>query len=144
MTNISEIKFKQFQCKLNNTILVTNSFLLKIDTVDSDLCSYCNEVPETIIHIFFECEVTKQITKAVKTGLAQTANNIKRDEIFHIFYKRENTMCTFSFFSLLLQYYIYKTKFKECGRTLLNISLFKNYVKQKSIYCLLTTATTFF
>ena len=41
-----ETKLRDFQYKINNKILVTNSFLFKINKTDNLACSYCNEQPE--------------------------------------------------------------------------------------------------
>ena len=38
-----EVKIRDFQYKINNKILVTYSFLAKINKIDSDLCTYCKE-----------------------------------------------------------------------------------------------------
>ena len=38
-----EVKFRDFQYKINNNILVTNSFLFKNNTIDTEMCSYCKE-----------------------------------------------------------------------------------------------------
>ena len=36
----------KFQYKINNKILVSNSFLDKINKIDSEVCTYCKEQPE--------------------------------------------------------------------------------------------------
>ena len=41
-----ERKLRDFQYKINNKILVTNSFLFKINKTDNLACSYCGEQPE--------------------------------------------------------------------------------------------------
>ena len=61
-TNIndqSEVTLKDFQFKINNKILVTKTFLHKIRKVEDNLCSYCNREPETILHLFVECDKTR-------------------------------------------------------------------------------------
>ena len=50
--DIKEVKLADFQYKINNKILVTNSFLFKIKKINSNGCSYCNEYGETIEHLF--------------------------------------------------------------------------------------------
>ena len=57
--NIKEIKLKDFQFKVTNKILVTNSSLHKINEVDSNMCEYCNRQPETIHYLLVECETIK-------------------------------------------------------------------------------------
>ena len=48
-----EIKLRDFQYKINNKVLVTNSFLFKINKVDSEICSYCKEQPKKFIICFW-------------------------------------------------------------------------------------------
>ena len=57
--SIKEIRLKDFQYKVTNKILVTKSFLHKINKVDNNICEYCNLQPETIYHLFIECEIVK-------------------------------------------------------------------------------------
>ena len=54
-----EVKLRDFQYKINNTILVTNSFLAKINKIDSGVCSYCKDQPEKIHHLFLSCPKVK-------------------------------------------------------------------------------------
>ena len=49
--SVSEVKLKDFQCKITNRILVTKSFLFKINKVDDNLCEYCKQYPESIYHL---------------------------------------------------------------------------------------------
>ena len=46
-----EVKLRDFQYKINNKILVTNSFLFKINKIGSDVYNYCREQPEKIFHL---------------------------------------------------------------------------------------------
>ena len=41
--DIKGAKLADFQYKINNKILVTNSFLFKIKKINKNGCSYCNE-----------------------------------------------------------------------------------------------------
>ena len=41
-----EVKFRDFQYKINNKIRVTISFLFKISKIDNDVCTYSREQPE--------------------------------------------------------------------------------------------------
>ena len=57
--DIKEVKLQEFKFKVNNRILVTKSFLLKIKKVDNDRCSFSNQESETIIHVLFLCNKIK-------------------------------------------------------------------------------------
>ena len=58
LTYIKEVKLRDFQFKINNRILVTNTFLSKIKKKkkETNLCSYCNQEAESIIHLLFFCD----------------------------------------------------------------------------------------
>ena len=54
-----EVNLRDFHYKINNNILVTNSFLAKINKIDSGVCSYCKEQPEKIHDLFMSCPKVK-------------------------------------------------------------------------------------
>ena len=58
--SLNKVKFKDFQYKVNNKILVTKSFLDGINKIDNNLCEYCHRQAETICHLFIECKKVKQ------------------------------------------------------------------------------------
>ena len=66
--NIKEIKLKDFQFKVTNKILVTDSFLHRIIKVDINMCEYCNRQPETIHHLLVECKISKRFLNDLKHG----------------------------------------------------------------------------
>ena len=51
LNDIKEVKLKDFQYKINNRILATNSFLYKINKIDSNRCSFCKQTIESIKHL---------------------------------------------------------------------------------------------
>ena len=50
-----------FQYKILNNILLLNKLLFKFKKVPSPLCSFCNCEDETPLHIFYTCNITKQL-----------------------------------------------------------------------------------
>ena len=74
ITNIKEIKLRDFQYKINNKILMTNSFLRKINRIDNGLCTYCNENEEKIFHLFLECRIVNQFWNQLKNWLETNTN----------------------------------------------------------------------
>ena len=52
-------KSREFQYKLLNRCLVTNSFLNKIGIIPSPACSLCGEMNESLEHFFIRCRYTK-------------------------------------------------------------------------------------
>ena len=71
---VTEVKLKDFQYKIINRILVTKSFLFKINKVDDNLCEYCQQYPESIYHLFVQCEKVKQFWNQLKGWLSVNSN----------------------------------------------------------------------
>ena len=42
LRELREVKLQEFQFKINNYILVTKSFLFRINKLDNDRCSFCD------------------------------------------------------------------------------------------------------
>ena len=47
-----------FQCKILNNILYLNNRLFKMNIINSELCSFCEAEPETIIYLLCSSETT--------------------------------------------------------------------------------------
>ena len=71
---LKEVKLKDFQYKVTNKILVTKSFLYRINKIDNDLCEYCHQQPETIRHLFVECEDVKRFWTFLNEWLRINSN----------------------------------------------------------------------
>ena len=69
--SLKEVKFKDFQYKVNNKILVTKSFLYRINKIDNNLCEYCHRQAETFYHLFIEGEKVKQFWWQLSTWLTK-------------------------------------------------------------------------
>ena len=74
--DIKEVKLADFQYKINNKILVTNSFLFKIKKINNNGCSYCNEHGETIEHLFSSCTKVKYFWNNLQDWLSNNCNII--------------------------------------------------------------------
>jgi hypothetical protein len=46
---------KMFQYKLLHRTIPTNTFLYKCRLVETELCAFCEETRETILHLFCDC-----------------------------------------------------------------------------------------
>jgi uncharacterized protein YnzC (UPF0291/DUF896 family) len=131
LLEIEEIKLKDFQFKINNKILVTKSFLYKINKVQSNMCSYCNESPETIYHLFCECCHVKLFITTIKQWTS-TRFHIKLPDLDKVFLLHSQNECYITnYITILVKYFIYKSKFRDHCRSFLTISNFKIYLKYK-------------
>ena len=70
ISTLKEIKLRDFQYKIRNRILVTKSFLYRIRKVDDNLCEYCRQNSETILHLFVQCNQVKSFWRELDDWLS--------------------------------------------------------------------------
>ena len=128
VTDIDEIKLRDFQYKINNKILVTKSFLFKINKIDNDLCSYCKQYPESIAHLFLRCEKVKEFWGSLRTWLKHNCNIDLNLEDRNIIFSHQYRNSVENYLLVLGKYYIYKNKFSENN---LNRQAFMSLLKKK-------------
>ena len=58
-----DTKSREFQYKILNRYLVTNTFLKKIGKIDSSLCTFCGMLDESLEHLFVTCHFTTLLWK---------------------------------------------------------------------------------
>ena len=106
-----------FQGRIVHRILTTNKFLFIINRRHNDLCSFCNLAPETIIHLFWECQEIQNLWEDISIWL--NFRNLFPDlEITSesiIFGFKGNTVMhsTLNLIFLVIKYMIYKSKVQE-------------------------------
>ena len=125
---MKEVKLKDFQYKVTNKILVTKSFLYRINKIDNDLCEYCHQQPETIRHLFVECEDVKRFWTFLNEWLRINSNlslNLEEKNILSA-YQDKHQLINYIF--VLAKYYIYANKFS--GKQL-NLDVFKAIFRKK-------------
>ena len=125
----SEVKLKDFQFKINNKILVTKSFLHRINLIDNNTCSLCTEYPETIKHLFFECEKVKQFWNLFKEWLNDVTNievDINNEKMLILSWHKKKSLL--NYLLVVAKYYIYKSKFVQGS---ISIFGFQSYPEEK-------------
>ena len=125
---IKEVKLKDFQYKVTNKILVTKSFLYRINKIDNDRCEYCHQHPETIRHLFIECERVKHFWTLLKEWLRLNSNISLDLEEKNILFAYQDKNQLRNFILVLAKYYIYANKFS--GKQL-NLDVFKAKLRKK-------------
>ena len=125
---INEIKLRDFQFKINNKILVTNSFLYKINKIDNHLCSFCQKETESIYHLLCTCDIVKAFWDTFKTWVSGKINTDINLSDKNIIYSAFSKCSLLNYLIVLAKYYIYKNKFHKKS---LNIRKFESYVKVK-------------
>lgn len=127
---IQDIKLKDFQYKLNIKIIVTKTFLHRVKIVGDDRCSYCNTESETIKHLFYNCSIVKRFVNLVHIWLKDHCNIEFLDQFKQFIFSVDTDSIAGKYASLLLKYFIYKSKFKENAEFYLTLSNFKNYFRE--------------
>lgn len=143
---IQEIKLKDFQYKITNKILVTKSFLFKINKVDDDRCEYCQRKPETIYHLFVECEKVKQFWNELKRWV-RINTNIQLDlNDKNILFSYQEKHLLISYLFVVAKYYIYANKFYQKNLTINSFIpiLEKKFKSERYIAYMNNTITKFF
>ena len=127
---LHEVKLRDFQYKINNKILVTNSFLFKINKIDSPICTYCREHSEKIFHLFLTCPKIMQFWKELKLWLQSKVNiDISLDDRTILFaYSGKDEIKNYIY--VLAKYYIFQNKFISRN---INIQGFINILKKKML-----------
>ena len=64
-----DTKLQNFQFKLLHRILPVNSFLYKCGLKETELCTFCMETKENLLHLFWKCNLAKKNWFAVKIFL---------------------------------------------------------------------------
>ena len=65
-------KLQWFQFKIVHRIIGTNHLLSKMGLKENDYYSFCNQSPETIVHLFWECRHVDIFGRSLKLGLLTT------------------------------------------------------------------------
>ena len=127
--SIKEIRLKDFQYKVTNKVLVTKSFLHKINKVDNNICEYCSLQPETIYHLFIECEIIKRFWNELRIWLSNNSTvtiELGEKQILFACQDKRNTLR--NYLCIIAKCYIYVTKFT---RNRLLLENFINLLKKK-------------
>ena len=100
-----------FQYRLIHRILATNTFLHMIHYIDSNKCTFCTNEPETLQHLFYDCNVVRKLWESVekwiseKTGVTTTLN--KYEIMFGILEGEQKYVLNWLIFNIK---YIYNMK----------------------------------
>jgi len=126
-----ETKLRSFYFKFFHRAICTNQFLHKIGRADSPNCHFCKNFPESIFHLFCECEKVSQLWD----DLCFLINNVSGesfifsnfDKMFGVLDISEHDSCI-CFLFLCLKFYIHRCRFQQTDP---NFSAFLNFVKIK-------------
>ena len=72
---------------------------------------FCNQHPETILHLFYYCEKVKTFWADLKTWLEIKANIILQLTVKNLLFSKQALNVLLNYLLLLAKYHIYRTKF---------------------------------
>lgn len=127
---LNEVKLRDFQYKINNKILVTNSFLFKINKIDNEMCSYCQEQPEKNHHLFLRCPKIRTFHTDLQSWLKSAINieiSLSEREILFAYNGKKDLE---NYIYVLSKYFIYQNKFFTKKVT---VQGFANFLKKKML-----------
>ena len=106
-------KYRSFQYRLMQRGIVTNIQLCKWNLAGSELCYFCHENRETIMHLLYNCQIVKELWSRVEIFLIECMgiSNITIDEK-NVFWNKivPNRRSVGNFICLLTKQYIYRQK----------------------------------
>ena len=119
-TLTTDRKLLFFKYKLLHRNIITNRNLNLWDrsnnseTVRSELCTFCNALPETIEHLFYECEKIKKLFRDLFNWIFQkTGIRIEFSKTEILLGVAPTELQIFNLIILIVQYYIYSCKYAE-------------------------------
>ena len=125
-----DTKLRYFQYKFLMRILPSNSFLLKCNIVSSSLCDFCNMHEETILHLFWECQISRDFWNRVEMLLNNKGFNItvnyEKISLGMFSLKNENNIV--NYILILAKYFIFRSKYEKI---IPNIDKFIKYLYKR-------------
>ena len=106
-----------FQYRVIHRLLGTKQYLHKIHYTDSYLCSLCSNDPETMVHLFLECEISKIFWENVQIWLMRKGDVILSLDLVDILFGKQETTGFYSpCFCLNVIYIVGKYYIYWCSR----------------------------
>ena len=113
-----DTNIRWFQFRLIHRILSTNVFLNKIGIKDSNSCSFCNNNPETLIHLFYDCPHVKHFWDETSEWLKGECTHIRSLDLTTVdiiggIQGKQRTDKALDFILIQAKYFIYKNKYNN-------------------------------
>ena len=110
-----DIKFRWFQIKTNNTILVTNSVPRGKDVVANNLCIFCHIGRDTIYYYLWHCQQTKAFWPEFERCLKEKCFNSDRlshtpSLILFGYDEKIKTDAGYDFILLVAKFFVYNRR----------------------------------
>ena len=106
---------RNFQYKILNNVLFLNKMLQKFGIVNSSVCSFCKQEDETILHLYYHCNVTKDLWSKLKNLVSRSLAipDITPQSAIFGFHDIHNTdFIIINHLLLIFKWYVYKLRDK--------------------------------
>lgn len=118
-----------FQFKLLHRRLATNSFLTKINLKDNEQCTFCQNDKETLIHLFWTCEISTLFWQgfkqwAINRGELSSNTNLSPYLVLGL---KPNKNKSINLYFLIARYFIWICKMRSLSPRIENFSLFLSH-----------------
>jgi hypothetical protein len=104
---------QNFQFQLSHRITATNSFLFKCGLKETELCIFCTETKESLLHLFWECTYSKHVWFSFVNVLENCAVNLQYINAPNIILSIMNPLDSHNTINqviLILKYCLYKCR----------------------------------
>ncbi len=110
----SDTKLRWFQFRLVHRILATNKFLHKIGIKNNPMCSFCKIEEETIVHLFYECDIVHDFLLSFERWIYnETSIFLNFTKTDCLFGKMNNKARVENLLLLIFKFYVYKQRCRE-------------------------------
>jgi hypothetical protein len=132
----TDTSIQWFQVRILHRIIGTNYLLYKMKIKDNPFCTFCRKELETIEHIFWECERSKQLYKSLKNRFESLP---EIDETVAIFGFNNNNLLSENLLLTYTKLYLYKSKQLLINPTMDGLKkflkLYYSYNKEAAVKC---------
>ena len=134
-------KIQYFQFRFLHRIIGVNSFLFKLNLIDSPTCSFCKTEIETLEHLFWTCSIVQSFWKDSQNLCIQFNDTIDVSKVFFGFTKNINH--PINFYLLHAKYYIFNCKINKIkpdpliflSKLNFNLKIEKSILNKKTPIC---------
>ena len=136
------------QYRILHNILGTKALLYKMKKVDNNLCRFCNIMPETITHVFVDCQYSTEIWDLLKHWIYQetsSAFNFDKKSIILGFQGRSAMNFSINAITFIVKSYLFKCH-KESHKpnfTSLQLNIKRVFDEQSYLYAITDASTRF-
>ena len=109
-----DTKLIWFQYRINHRIIGTNYLLKKMMITTDDRCTFCNNCTETILHLFWNCNISKQFWNDLCAYINDKINtNITDLDVKAIIFGSQQLDSTLNTILLQAKYFLYCQKMRK-------------------------------